>query len=47
MHVLSTTLLRHDPCTDWEKADRDYDVEEGKKLVDAAKAVGVQHFIWS
>ena len=33
--------------SDWEKADRAVDEEEGKRLVDAAKAVGVQHFVWS
>jgi len=31
----------------WEGADKDKEIKQGKLLVDAAKAVGVKHFVWS
>jgi len=31
----------------WERADPDYETQQGKNLTDAVKATGVQHFIWS
>jgi len=31
----------------WEKADADYETNQGKTLVDACKEAGVERFIWS
>lgn len=31
----------------WEKMDHDLEYEQGKKLADAVKQAGVNHFIWS
>ncbi|OTA98416.1 hypothetical protein M426DRAFT_112958 [Hypoxylon sp. CI-4A] len=31
----------------WEKMDADLEVQQGKNLVEAVKAIGVKHFIWS
>jgi len=33
--------------TFWEHFDMDKETQQGKNLVDAAKAAGVQHFVWS
>lgn len=31
----------------WEKLDMQLEIDQGKKLADAAKEAGVQHYIWS
>lgn len=31
----------------WEKMDADSEIQQGKAIVDAAKAEGVKHFVWS
>lgn len=31
----------------WEKMDMQLEIDQGKKLADAAKETDVQHFIWS
>ena len=31
----------------WEKMDHNLEYEQGKKLADAAKEAGVNHYIWS
>lgn len=31
----------------WEKMDMQLEIDQGKRLADAAKETGVQHYIWS
>jgi putative NADH-flavin reductase len=31
----------------WEKASKDLEIQQGKAIADAAKAVGVKHLVWS
>jgi uncharacterized protein YbjT (DUF2867 family) len=31
----------------WEKADMELEIQQGKNIADAAKEVGIQHYIWS
>lgn len=41
------TIIYNFDALDWEHMSAEKEVQQGKNLVDAAKAAGVKHFVWS